>query len=204
MNAIALFFSLCISLAQCLCFPLRLTRLSTDRIHSVITFQPLFSADISVQLIMPILPSRTGQSVCEWEGGKRGRIREIQPKRMKLHVNCECQPRCLLLAASCILFAALIHLKKSVGDICNSACVFVLFIPALYHDTILDQGNDVQSSNVQPFTLTKRVTTLGLGCTLVYTCFCVFMRVSVFQANPTGVCSFLYPLQVVCCLLFCL
>lgn len=123
---------------------------------------------------------------------------------MKLHVNCECQPQCLLLAASCILFAALIHLKKSVGDICNSACVFVLFIPALYHDTILDQGNDVQSSNVQPFTLTKRVTTLGLGCTLVYTCFCVFMRVSVFQANPTGVCSFLYPLQVVCCLLFCL
>ena len=46
-----------------LSFPLCLTRLSMDRIGSVITFQPLFSADISVQLIIPILPSRTGQSV---------------------------------------------------------------------------------------------------------------------------------------------
>lgn len=56
---------------RCLSFPLRLTRLSEDRIRSVITSQPLFAADISVQLIMPILPSCTGQSVrvsTVWEG----------------------------------------------------------------------------------------------------------------------------------------
>lgn len=38
---------------------------SVDHMHSVITFQPLFSADISVQLIMLTLPSRTGQRMRE-------------------------------------------------------------------------------------------------------------------------------------------
>ncbi len=58
---VALFLSLSLSLSFSLC----LSRLSVDHSRSVITFQPLFSADIFVQLIMPILPSREGQSVCE-------------------------------------------------------------------------------------------------------------------------------------------
>lgn len=200
--------------------PVCLTRLSMDHIRSVITFQPLFSADISVQLIVPILSSRTGQSVCEWEEGKcvcKGE-REGESKMMKLHVNCACLLGCLRWAPSwlyvcvciswafaCIIVFIYLYWICVINlSVCCCICTCVQYM-CLFLQSVMAQyttrvmmckvmmcSHPLSPAGSQPLALDAPLHTL--------VCMCAY--VCVFQANLAGVCSLLYPLQAVCCLLF--